>query len=311
MVEVLIVTVQVVAEPEQAPLQPENALPAAGAAVSVTRVPLAKVWLHPLEPEQLIPVGLEVTVPLPPTVTCSESFCAAAAKLAPTLWGAFIVSVQVEALPEQAPVHPTKVLPDAGAADNVTAVPLAYDWLHVPGLVQLMPARFEVTEPAPPTVTCSGSICTAGAKLAETFSVALPTIMHCGTVPEHAPPHPTNVCPDAGAAIRVTVVPSGNVWLQLFGPTQSSPVGLEVTVPEPPMETTKAAVCADDVVLDVPLAPFEELPPPHAASKPATEQAAPKRNHGMVFTAHEGPRFRCGKCSAPTRKRKFKPATPQ
>jgi hypothetical protein len=91
----------------------------------------------------------------------------------------------------------------------------------------------------------------------------------------------------------VTVVPSGNVWLQLFGPTQSSPVGLEVTVPEPPMETTKAAVCADDVVLDVPLAPFEELPPPHAASKPATEQAAPKRNHDMAFTAHEGPRFRC------------------
>jgi hypothetical protein len=172
-----------------------------------------------------------------------------------------------------------------------------------------MPAGFEVTEPAPPTVTCSGSICAAGAKLAETFSVALPTIMHCATVPEHAPPHPTNVCPDAGAAIRVTDVPSGNVWLQLFGPTQFSPVGLEVTVPEPPMETTKAAVCADDVVLDVPLAPFEELPPPHAASKPATEHAAPKRNHDMAFTAHEGPRSRGGKCSALTRKRKFKPTT--
>jgi len=240
----LIVTVQVVAEPEQAPLQPENALPAAGAAVSVTRVPLANVWLHPVEPEQLIPAGLEVTVPLPPTVTCSEPFCAAAAKLAPTLWGAFIVTVQVEALPEQAPVHPTKVLPDAGAADNVTAVPLAYDWLHVPGLVQLMPAGFEVTEPAPPTVTCSGSICTAGAKLAETFSVALATITHVGVLPEHTPPHPTNVCPDAGAALRVTVVPSGNGWLQLFGPTQFSPVGLEVTVPEPPIVSTIGAVCA-------------------------------------------------------------------
>ena len=144
---------QVVAEPEQAPLQPENALPAAGAAVSVTRVPLANVWLHPVEPEQLIPAGLEVTVPLPPTVTCSESFCTAAAKVAPTLWGAFIVTAQVEALPEQAPVHPTKILPDAGAADNVTAVPLAYDWLHVLEPVQLMPTGFEVTEPPPPTVT--------------------------------------------------------------------------------------------------------------------------------------------------------------
>jgi hypothetical protein len=143
----------VVAEPEQAPLQPENALPAADAAVSVTRVPLANVWLHPVEPEQLIPAGLEVTVPLPPTVTCSEPFCTAAAKVAPTLCGAFVVTVQVEALPEHAPVHPTKALPDAGAADNVTAVPLAYDWLHVPGLVQSMPGGFEVTEPAPPTVT--------------------------------------------------------------------------------------------------------------------------------------------------------------
>src|SRR5437660_1202844 len=120
MVEVLIVTVQVVAEPEQAPLQPENALPAAGAAVNVTRVPLANVWLHPVEPEQLIPAGLEVTLPLPPTVTCSESFCTAAAKVAPTLWGAFIGPEHVGALPanEHPPVQPTKVLPDAGAADG-------------------------------------------------------------------------------------------------------------------------------------------------------------------------------------------------
>jgi hypothetical protein len=147
------VTVQVVAVPEQAPLQPENALPAVGAAVSVTLVPLANVWLHPLEPEQLIPAGLEVTAPLPPTVTCSESFCTAAAKLAPTLWAAFIVTLQVETLPEHEPDQPTKVLPDAGTADNATVVPLANDWLQVPGLAQSMPAGFEVTEPAPPTVT--------------------------------------------------------------------------------------------------------------------------------------------------------------
>src|SRR5258706_13977156 len=138
MVEVLIVTVHVVAEPEQAPLQPENALPAAGAAVSVTRVPLANVWLHPVEPAQLIPAGLEVTLPPPPTVTCSESFCTAAAKVAPTLWGAFIVTVQVEALPDQAPVHPTKILRDAGVAENVPAEPFAYVCLLVPGRVQVI-----------------------------------------------------------------------------------------------------------------------------------------------------------------------------
>jgi hypothetical protein len=152
-VGLFIVSEHVAADPEQAPLQPENALPAAGVAVSVTRAPLTKVWPHPLEPAQLIPAGFEVTVPLPPTVTCSESFCTTAAKLAPTLWGAFMGPVQVKALPEHAPVHPTKVLPGAGTADNVTTVPLAYDWLHVPAPVQLMPGGFEVTEPAPPTVT--------------------------------------------------------------------------------------------------------------------------------------------------------------
>jgi hypothetical protein len=89
----------------------------------VTPVPLAKVWLHPLEPAQLMPAGLEVTVPLPPTVTWSEPFCTRAAKLTPTLSAAFIVTVQVDALPEHDPVHPTKALPDAGTADNVTAVP--------------------------------------------------------------------------------------------------------------------------------------------------------------------------------------------
>jgi len=310
MVEVLIVTVQVVAEPEQAPLHPENALPAAGAAVSVTRVPLANVWLHPVEPAQLIPAGLEVTLPLPPTVTCSESFCTAAANVAPTLWGAFIGPEQVGALPanEHAPVQPTKVLPDAGAADSVTTVPRGYEWLHVLEPVQLMPGGFEVTEPAPPTVTWSGSICPPRAKLAETFWAALATITQSAVVPEHAPPHPINVWSVAGAALRVTIVPSGNVWLQLFGPTHCSPVGLEVTVPEPPMETTKGAVCATvDVGLDVPPAPFETSPPPHAARNPATDHAAPKRHIDMVLAAHDGPRCWGGKCSAPLRKRSLKP----
>jgi len=123
--------------------------------------------------------------------------------------------------------------------------------------------------------------------LAETFCAALATTTQSAVVPEHAPPHPTNVWSVAGTALRVTVVPSANVWLQLFGPTHCSPVGLEVTVPEPPMEIAKAAVCAVvvDVGFEVPLAPFEEPPPPHAARMPATEHAAPHRNNDMVFTA--------------------------
>jgi hypothetical protein len=116
--------------------------------------------------------------------------------------------------------------------------------------------------------------------LAETLRAALATITHCDAVPEQAPLHPTNTWSVAGAALRVTVVPSGNVWLQLLGPTHCSPVGLEVTVPEPPMETSKAAACVivDDGAFEVPLPPPEDPPPPHAARQSATEYAAPERN---------------------------------
>jgi len=137
--------------------------------------------------------------------------------------------------------------------------------------------------------------------LAETFWVALATITHAGVVPEHAPPHPTNDCPDAGAALRVTVVPSGNVWLQLFGPTQFSPVGLDATVPEPPIVVTIGAVCADPVGVGF------DSPPPHAARKPTTEYTAPKRNIDIIFATLQRPRSSGGKRSALTRKRSFEP----
>ena len=61
---VLIAKVHVMLVPEHSPpLQPANALPALGAAVSVTLVPFAKVAAH--VPPQLMPVGLDVTVPVP------------------------------------------------------------------------------------------------------------------------------------------------------------------------------------------------------------------------------------------------------
>jgi hypothetical protein len=53
--------------PVQAPLQPAKVLPEAGAAVSVTLAPLAKLPLQ-VGP-QLMPAGLLVTVPLPDLVT--------------------------------------------------------------------------------------------------------------------------------------------------------------------------------------------------------------------------------------------------
>jgi hypothetical protein len=60
-----IVTVQLV--PLQAPLQPIKLKLAAGVAVRVTGVPMAKLALH--VPPQLIPEGELVTMPLPDTLT--------------------------------------------------------------------------------------------------------------------------------------------------------------------------------------------------------------------------------------------------
>ena len=56
-------TVQVVAAPVQAPLQPAKAEFAAAAAVSVTLVPTVKSAAHVAA--QAMPAGLLVTVPLP------------------------------------------------------------------------------------------------------------------------------------------------------------------------------------------------------------------------------------------------------
>jgi len=69
----LTVITQLSAVPEQAPLQPTNASPDEGAALSVTVLPAGKDLEHPLDPVQSIPAGLEVTLPLPPTVTVTVS----------------------------------------------------------------------------------------------------------------------------------------------------------------------------------------------------------------------------------------------
>ena len=53
------------------PLQPANVEPLAGAAVRVTRVPIAYAWAQS-EP-QVIPEGLAVTIPVPPPLRTTES----------------------------------------------------------------------------------------------------------------------------------------------------------------------------------------------------------------------------------------------
>jgi hypothetical protein len=72
----LTVITQLSAVPEQAPLQLTNASPDEGAALSVTVLPAGKDLEHPLDPVQSIPAGLEVTLPLPPTVTVTVTVSA-------------------------------------------------------------------------------------------------------------------------------------------------------------------------------------------------------------------------------------------
>src|SRR5579884_4215392 len=99
LLEELIETVQVVAEPPQAPVQPRKLAPVCGVATSVTVAFAAKGAEQTLAP---LP---QLTFPAPLTSTLSVTACA---KLAVTLWSADIVSVH-EPVPEQSPPHPVKV----------------------------------------------------------------------------------------------------------------------------------------------------------------------------------------------------------
>src|SRR3954470_23972496 len=75
-----IVTTQVVAEPEHMPLQPANVESDAGAAVSVTGSPEAKVAAQ--LPPQSMPAGELVTPPEPPPVRVTVRLSVPAAVVA-------------------------------------------------------------------------------------------------------------------------------------------------------------------------------------------------------------------------------------
>ena len=115
------VTVQVADVPVQAPLQPVKLELAEAAAVSVTVALLAKSASQ-VAPHEM-PAGLLVTVPLPVpafvTVRCTGS----SVNVAVTERATFSETVQVAALPLQAPLQPVKPEPAAGVAVSVTLAP--------------------------------------------------------------------------------------------------------------------------------------------------------------------------------------------
>jgi hypothetical protein len=179
-----ITTAQVGVVPEQAPPQPVKVAPEDGVAVSVT-VAFA-VWLavHVLPPApQLIPTP--VTVPLPVTVTVSAKPLgppiAPPVKVAETLLATFIRTVQVVAVPPQAPVQPPNVAPVAGVATSVTvAVGANVPEQTLAPRPQLIAPKPPLTLPLPTTATVSGTAC---AKVAVTERSTSIVSVQVGPVP--------------------------------------------------------------------------------------------------------------------------------
>jgi hypothetical protein len=163
----LIVTEQVPV-PVQAPLQPakEEALP--DVAVSVTTAPVVKLSLQ-IDP-QLMPVGNEVTVPVPaPAFVTVRSYVPAVPNVAVTLRAALIVTVQLP-VPEHAPLHPPKLEPEAGVAVNVTTVPEGK--LSEQSVPQLIPAGEDETVPLPTPAAATVRVCVPPAMMASKRALA-------------------------------------------------------------------------------------------------------------------------------------------
>src|SRR5215468_1373536 len=111
----LITTTHVAVPLHPLPLQPPNVDPADGVAVNVTVVPLVKLKLQ-VAP-QAIPGGLLVTVPSPtPCLVTVRVNVLRVAKLAATVWSAFITTAQVPVPLQPAPLQPVNVEPASGAA---------------------------------------------------------------------------------------------------------------------------------------------------------------------------------------------------
>jgi hypothetical protein len=167
-VAVQVLAISIVTTPvlQPVPVQPAKVEPEAGAAVSVTSVPLANEAEQTLP--QLIPAGLLVTVPLPVPllVTDKRKVCAGCGLKVAAHERA--MSMVTTPLLQPVPVQPAKVEPVAGVAVSVTSVPLLNEAEQV--VPQLMPAGLLVTVPFPvpllvvvfTTLTVSVNCCVGG-----------------------------------------------------------------------------------------------------------------------------------------------------
>jgi hypothetical protein len=217
--------------PKQGSGHPGNEEVAEGVAVSVTELPESKGALQPVDEPllQSIPAGVLVIRPAPsPLVVMVRT---GRVKVTVVLRSRFASVLQVGPVPLQAPLHPTRTEPAAGAAVKMT-LPEAKLALQVPG--HEMPAGDEVTVPAPFPAAVTVMVCppaTVAVKVAVTVAVEL-MVMTQLPVPVQGPDQPAKVDPVVAAAVSVTTVPAGKVGLQAAA-GQETPAGDEVTDPEP------------------------------------------------------------------------------
>jgi hypothetical protein len=198
----LMVTEQVGFAPLQAPPQLLKVAAEEGVAVSVTVEPVVSFALQTVLPfPQLIPPP--DTSPLPVTETLSTCVFVPPPPPPPppgplenvalTVFAAFIVTMQVFAVPLQAPPQPVKVEPVSGASVSVTVEPEASlaEQSEPPAEVQVRPPP--ETLPLPETLTLSGNVWLAATKVAFTVLSAVRLTVQVLPDPEQAPLQPPKV----------------------------------------------------------------------------------------------------------------------
>ena len=257
-VAAVMLTVQVPV-PLHAPDQPENIELAFGAAVSTTLVAYVNDATQALP--QLMPVGVEVTVPVPvpafPTVRVYERML----KVAVTVAAAETAMVQAPVPLHPPPLQPAKDEPAAAAAVSTRLVPGVNEPAQV--APQLMPAGAEVTVPVPVPAFETVMVTGFGLNVAVTPSAVLVETVHV-PVPVQPPPlQPANVEPVAGVAVRTTDIPGPYASLQSVG--QLMPAGADTTVPTPvpaSVTTTELLTAKEAWTVTLAVAVTAQLPVP-------------------------------------------------
>jgi len=272
----VMLTVHLGAVPLHAPPQPENVAPLVGVAVSVIVVPELNVALHALPPlPQLIEAP--VTRPGPETDTFNGNVLEPEPPLnvAITVFDASKVTVQVVAVPVQAPLQPVNVAPAPGVAVSVAldpAVRFALVQVVAP-FPQLIPLPVTVPLPTTDTLSVKPPPVVPPPNVAVTLLAELMRTTQVVDVPLQAPPQPTKLAPVAGEAVRVTdafwvkAAPQMVAPLpQLMAPEPAVTVPLPVTLTDRSGEKVAVTVFAASIVI-VQVEPTPSQPPPVQPAK--------------------------------------------